>query len=88
MLDCSDTGFLDFLTALLQIDPDLRPTAQAALAHPWLQTPMPPIDGYTLPPVSEDAGGGGDVQEEEEKEEEGEEGDLAGVVETSSGERA
>jgi serine/threonine protein kinase len=27
----------DFLDALLAIHPDARPTATAALAHPWLQ---------------------------------------------------
>ncbi|KAG7389145.1 hypothetical protein PHYBOEH_007560 [Phytophthora boehmeriae] len=32
-----DVEFLDFLRALLQIDPTLRLSARQALAHPWLQ---------------------------------------------------
>ena len=31
-----DPEFLDFLASLLQIDPDLRPSAGQALRHPWL----------------------------------------------------
>ncbi|XP_030534633.1 putative dual specificity tyrosine-phosphorylation-regulated kinase 3 homolog isoform X3 [Rhodamnia argentea] len=32
----SDTGFLDFLRNLLEIDPNRRPSASEALEHPWL----------------------------------------------------
>ncbi|XP_038885603.1 serine/threonine-protein kinase SRPK isoform X2 [Benincasa hispida] len=31
-----DSGFIDFLTNLLEINPERRPTAKEALAHPWL----------------------------------------------------
>lgn len=31
-----DAPFVDFLEQLLQTDPAQRPTAEAALAHPWL----------------------------------------------------
>lgn len=33
----ADAGMLDFMAALLQVDPARRPTASEALAHPWLQ---------------------------------------------------
>lgn len=36
VLACNDAGFISFLTALLQPDPALRPTAAEAQAHPWL----------------------------------------------------
>ncbi len=39
----ADAGCLDFLASLLTVDPDQRPTASAALHHPWLQHPYPPI---------------------------------------------
>ena len=32
----TDENFLDFLTQLLQLDPQKRPTAEEALRHPWL----------------------------------------------------
>jgi serine/threonine protein kinase len=32
-----DDDFLEFLTALLQLDPARRPTAAEALAHPFLR---------------------------------------------------
>ena len=32
------TGFITFLRALLTLDPFQRPTAAAALEHPWLAT--------------------------------------------------
>ena len=35
---CTDLDFLDFLSGLLQIDPDLRMSATQALAHRWLTT--------------------------------------------------
>ncbi len=73
MLDCEDTGFLDFLTTLLQIDPELRPTAQAALEHPWLRTEMP-FEPYAIPPEvaeeNEGEGGGGGPTEQAGGEEE------------------
>jgi hypothetical protein len=31
-----DENFLDFLAQLLQIDPDLRMSADEALKHPWI----------------------------------------------------
>ena len=36
ILGSADEGFLDFLTTILSLDPDRRPTAQEALRHPWL----------------------------------------------------
>ncbi len=63
MLDCADAGFLDFLTTLLQIDPDLRPTAKAALEHPWLQTELP-FPPYALPQEEAAEGGGGGPEEQ------------------------
>uniref|UniRef100_A0A061RLX5 Kinase family protein n=1 Tax=Tetraselmis sp. GSL018 TaxID=582737 RepID=A0A061RLX5_9CHLO len=36
-----DEGFLDFLSTLLRIDPEERPTAEAALQHPWLEKHYP-----------------------------------------------
>lgn len=36
-----DPVWLDFVTALLQTDPDRRPTAVQALAHPFLATELP-----------------------------------------------
>ncbi|XP_038885605.1 SRSF protein kinase 1 [Benincasa hispida] len=35
-LQVFDSGFIDFLTNLLEINPERRPTAKEALAHPWL----------------------------------------------------
>ncbi|KAG6602616.1 hypothetical protein SDJN03_07849, partial [Cucurbita argyrosperma subsp. sororia] len=35
-LQVFDSGFVDFLSSLLEIDPERRPTAKEALAHPWL----------------------------------------------------
>jgi serine/threonine protein kinase len=35
-LQCLDSGFVDFLLYLLQINPRKRPTADEALQHPWL----------------------------------------------------
>lgn len=32
----ADDGCIDFLSALLTVDPSLRPTAAQALQHPWL----------------------------------------------------
>ncbi|XP_022990536.1 dual specificity tyrosine-phosphorylation-regulated kinase 3-like isoform X4 [Cucurbita maxima] len=34
-LQVFDSGFVDFLSNLLEIDPERRPTAKEALAHPW-----------------------------------------------------
>lgn len=34
--------FVDFVTKMLTIDPDKRPTADEALAHPWI------LSGYNL----------------------------------------
>ncbi|GBF94468.1 hypothetical protein Rsub_07002 [Raphidocelis subcapitata] len=41
---CGDEGFVDFLSYLLTPDPAERPTAEEALAHPWLHCHYPPID--------------------------------------------
>ena len=35
----ADQGFVDFVAHLLTIDPSSRPSAEAALQHPWLQVP-------------------------------------------------
>ncbi|KAK6122049.1 hypothetical protein DH2020_044208 [Rehmannia glutinosa] len=35
-LQISDSGFIDFLKFLLEINPKRRPTAREALQHPWL----------------------------------------------------
>ena len=48
-LNTEDTGLLDFLTALLALDPDARPTAAQALRHPWLTGPPLTVDAYALP---------------------------------------
>jgi len=42
---CDDTLFLSFVGSLLSIDPAQRPSAERALAHPWLTT-----DPYGWPP--------------------------------------
>ena len=33
---CNDAAFADFISELLQNDPEMRPTAEQALNHPWL----------------------------------------------------
>ena len=33
---CNDADFADFISELLQNDPEMRPTAEQALIHPWL----------------------------------------------------
>ena len=33
---CNDAAFADFISELLQNDPEMRPTAEQALSHPWL----------------------------------------------------
>ncbi len=38
-LAAADQGFVDFVAYLLSVDPSNRPTAEAALQHPWLQVP-------------------------------------------------
>mmetsp|Transcript_5784 Transcript_5784/g.16245 ORF Transcript_5784/g.16245 Transcript_5784/m.16245 type:complete len:1133 (+) Transcript_5784:186-3584(+) len=38
----TDSGFLEFLSCLLAVDPSTRPTAEQALQHPWLQHEYPP----------------------------------------------
>ncbi|XP_057823999.2 uncharacterized protein LOC131036188 isoform X2 [Cryptomeria japonica] len=44
ILHMADQGFIDFVTYLLEINPKKRPTASAALQHPWLS--------YTYDPIS------------------------------------
>ena len=39
----ADAGCLDFLAALLTIDPEQRLSAEEALQHPWLLHRYPPI---------------------------------------------
>ena len=41
----ADEGCRDFLLYLLTVDPQERPTAEAALQHPWLQ------HQYLAPPI-------------------------------------
>lgn len=39
VLTCQDEQralFIDFVSKLLTIDPDVRPTAKEALKHPWI----------------------------------------------------
>lgn len=38
-LEVSDTGFIEFIRELLQMNPGKRPTATEALHHPWLSEP-------------------------------------------------
>ena len=38
-LETANQGFVDFVGHLLSVDPSKRPTAEAALQHPWLQLP-------------------------------------------------
>ena len=47
-LACEDAGFLDFVAALLAVDPDARPTAQQALGHPWLRRVLE-VQAFVLP---------------------------------------
>ncbi|CAH9053018.1 unnamed protein product [Cuscuta europaea] len=42
-LPVGDQGFIDFLTHLLEINPEKRPSATEALKHPWLSYPYEPI---------------------------------------------
>lgn len=47
---CDDELFLEFLAALLSLDPHTRPTAAQALQHPWLQPENElSFDPYVLP---------------------------------------
>jgi hypothetical protein len=49
-LACDDAGFLDFMAALLTLDPNERPSAATALQHPWLRADAElPCDAYVLP---------------------------------------
>jgi hypothetical protein len=49
-LQCDDDGFLDFLAALLTLDPEKRPSAAVALQHPWLRPENAmPLEHYELP---------------------------------------
>ncbi len=47
VIGAADDGFLDFISCLLQVDPDLRPSAAAALQHPWLAERMH-FDAFTF----------------------------------------
>ncbi|KAH9303056.1 hypothetical protein KI387_014639, partial [Taxus chinensis] len=42
-LTMGDQGFIDFVSYLLEINPKKRPTASAALQHPWLSDTYEPI---------------------------------------------
>lgn len=43
-----DQGFIDFVAFLLEINPKKRPSASAALRHPWLSFPYEPISSWTV----------------------------------------
>ena len=61
--DATDPGFLDFLSALLQLDPAHRPTASQALKHPWLSQAhynYGEVEPYVLPM---NVVAGGDIDE-------------------------
>ncbi|EYU17784.1 hypothetical protein ABFS82_04G178200 [Erythranthe guttata] len=42
-LPMGDQGFVDFVSHLLEVNPNKRPSASEALKHPWLQYPYEPI---------------------------------------------
>ncbi|CAK9312326.1 unnamed protein product [Citrullus colocynthis] len=42
-LPMGDQGFIDFVSHLLEINPEKRPSASEALKHPWLSYPYEPI---------------------------------------------
>ncbi|KAI3507065.1 hypothetical protein L1887_21808 [Cichorium endivia] len=42
-LPMGDQGFIDFVSHLLEINPNKRPSATQALKHPWLSYPYEPI---------------------------------------------
>ena len=43
-----DAGFLSFVTALLSLDPAVRPSAREALLHPWFSQEYE-FEPYILP---------------------------------------
>lgn len=40
----ADSGLVDFVAFLLNVDPHKRPSAEEALCHPWLQHQYPSLD--------------------------------------------
>ncbi len=49
-LRCEDVAFLDFVSAMLVLDPRLRPSAAQLLHHPWLRPENElPFEQYQLP---------------------------------------
>jgi len=48
---CRDDKFADFISELLQTDPEVRPSAEVALKHPWLQGGSGQCAKYRLSPA-------------------------------------
>ncbi len=48
-LRCDDEGFLDFLAAMLVLDPARRPSATVLLQHPWMREENAlPFESYVV----------------------------------------
>lgn len=45
-LPMGDQGFIEFVSYLLAVNPERRPTASEALNHPWLSFPYEPISSW------------------------------------------
>ena len=60
-LRCDDEGFLDFVAALLTLDPAHRPTAAQALQHPWLRRVYEDGAGAGAGDAAADEGAGADA---------------------------
>lgn len=43
-LPTGDAGFTDFVSTLLETNPEKRPSAEEALKHPWLSFPYEPFN--------------------------------------------
>ena len=55
-LRSDDELFVDFIAALLSMDPDRRPTAAQALQHPWLRHAYPAEQPLSSSEAREDGG--------------------------------